>query len=67
MTQLSGAHAFHRFFRQLSTDFQESLNRTFPSHVSTSIKKFVESYAELQKLDHLTCSKLKLPSINPLH
>ena len=49
MTQLSGAHAFRRFIRQLSTDFHEIWYRSFPSH-----------YVELQKLDHLTCSKLKI-------
>ena len=37
MTQLSGAHAFRRFLRQLSTDFHEILYMTFPSHVLTSI------------------------------
>ena len=30
MTQLSGAHAFRQFLRQLSTDFHEILHRTFP-------------------------------------
>ena len=38
MTQLSGAHAFRRFLRQLSTDFHKILYRTFPSHVLTSVK-----------------------------
>ena len=38
MTQLSGAHAFHRFLRQLSTDFDEILYRTFPSHVQIRVK-----------------------------
>ena len=60
MTQLSGAHAFRRFLSQLSTDFQEIMHRTFPSHVLTSVKKFVKLYAALQKLDHLTYSKLKI-------
>ena len=38
MTQLSGAHAFRRFIRQLSTDFHEILYRIFPSDVLTSVE-----------------------------
>ena len=38
MTQLSGAHAFRQFIRQLSTDFREILYRTFSSHLLTSVK-----------------------------
>ena len=38
MTQLSGAHAFRRFPRKLSTDFLEILYRTFLGHVLTSVK-----------------------------
>ena len=34
MTQLSGAHAFRRFPRQLSTDCHEILYRTLPSQAS---------------------------------
>ena len=48
MTQLSGAHAFRLFLCQLSTDFHEIGNN------------FIKLYAELQKLAHLTCSKLKI-------
>ena len=56
MITLSGAHAFRRFSRQLSTDFHEILYRTFSSHVLTSVKL----NAELQKIGHLTCSELKI-------
>ena len=59
MTQLSGAHAFRRFLRQLSTDFHN-----FVQDISKSCpnigKKFIKLHAELQKLHHLTCSKLKI-------
>ena len=37
VTKLSGAHAFRRFLRQLSSDFNEILYRIFPSHVLTSV------------------------------
>ena len=37
MTQLSGAHAFRRFHRQLSTDIHEILCRTFQGHVLPSV------------------------------
>ena len=37
-TQLSGAHAFRRFLRQLLTDSHEILNRTFLSYVLTWVK-----------------------------
>ena len=45
MTKQSGAHAFCRLLRQLCPNIG---------------KNFVKFKAELQKLDHLTCSKLKI-------
>ena len=55
MTQLSGAHAIRRFLRQFSPDFAQDIFKSCPN---ISIK-FVKFKAELQKLDHLTCSKLR--------
>ena len=60
MTQLSGAHAFRRslrqFLRQLSAYFVQDICKSYPN----IDKNFVKLYSELQKLDHLTCSKLKI-------
>ena len=67
MTQLSEAHAFHRFLHQLFNRFSRKIEQDMSKSRPNIDKKFVELYAELQKLDHLTCSKLKRPSINPLH
>ena len=58
MTQLSGAHAFCRFLSQFQTEYLEILhNSTGHSQVMSSPnigKNFVNFWAELQKLDHLT-------------
>ena len=55
MTQLSGAHATRRFLRQLK--FCTGHFQVICPNIG---KKFVKLYAELQKLHHLTCSKLKM-------
>ena len=50
---------------RLSWNVEQAISKSCPNIG----KNFVKVYAVFQKLDHLTCSKLKIccPSINPLH
>ena len=64
-----GSHDFRRFLHQFLTDFPQILQRPGPFSIQilTALRNFVKLYSVFQKLDHLTCSKLKLrrPSITP--
>ena len=47
MTQLSGAHAFRQFLRQLSTDLHEIFSQDISKSCPNIGKDFVKLYAEL--------------------
>ena len=63
------SHDFRRFLRQFLTDFLKILQRPFSIQILAALKKCVKLCSVFQKLDHLTCSKLKLrrPSIIPIN
>ena len=65
----SGSHVFRLFLGQLSTDFHEIWKQAYLKQNTSIHENFVKLYIVFQKLDHLTCNKLKLrrPSLNPLN